>query len=114
MAQTAQQTTPKTPKAVQRRRNRKPKQSPPLRFSVPSTLNNLRGFGSCLMGSLSHFAYERFMKFSVPPESRRAIASALVAIEWMKNRTVINFRADRYTLTPELDLIKAAQFRPSE
>src|SRR5260370_42468313 len=37
------------------------------------------------------------MKFSVAPESTRAMASALFAIEWTKNRSVIDFRADKYT-----------------
>src|SRR5258708_39882245 len=49
------------------------------------------------MGSRSHLAYWRFMKFSVAPESTSAIASALFATEWMKNRSVIDFRAERYT-----------------
>src|SRR5216684_925024 len=50
-----------------------------------------------LMGSHSHFAYWRFMKFLVAPESTSAIASALFATEWTKNRSVIDFRAERYT-----------------
>src|SRR5229473_1821511 len=37
------------------------------------------------------------MKFSVAPESTSAIASALFAMEWTKNRSVIDFRAERYT-----------------
>src|SRR5258707_9095870 len=37
------------------------------------------------------------MKFSVAPESISAIASALFATEWTKNRSVIDFRAERYT-----------------
>src|SRR5229473_589396 len=37
------------------------------------------------------------MKFSVAPESINAIASALFAMEWTKNRSVIDFRAERYT-----------------
>src|SRR5258708_1973054 len=55
------------------------------------------GLSICLMGSCSHFAYLRFMKFSVAPESISAIASALFATEWTKNRSVIDFRAERYT-----------------
>src|SRR5229473_3563853 len=51
----------------------------------------------CLIGSCSHFAYLRFMKFSVAPESTSAITSALFATEWTKNRSVIDFRAKRYT-----------------
>ncbi len=54
------------------------------------------------------------MKFSVDPESRRAIASALFAIEWMKNRTVIDFRADMYTFESQLRLIKADLIRQRE
>src|SRR5258708_22706099 len=49
------------------------------------------------MGSCSHFAYLRFMKFSVAPESISTIASALFATEWTKNQSVIDFRAERYT-----------------
>src|SRR5216684_7589255 len=49
------------------------------------------------MGSCSHFAYWRLMKFSVAPESTSAITSALFATEWTKNRSVIDFRAKRYT-----------------
>src|SRR5258708_28650699 len=49
------------------------------------------------MGSCSHFAYWRFMKFSVAPESTSAIALALFATEWTKNRSVIDFHAERYT-----------------
>src|SRR5258708_8619468 len=49
------------------------------------------------MGSRSHLAYLRFMKFSVAPESTSAIASALFSMEWTKNRSVIDFRAKRYT-----------------
>src|SRR5713226_7177794 len=37
------------------------------------------------------------MKFSVVPESINAITSALFAMEWTKNRSVIDFRAERYT-----------------
>src|SRR5260370_42003553 len=37
------------------------------------------------------------MKFSVAPESTSAIALALFAMEWTKNRSVIDFRAERYT-----------------
>src|SRR5712692_8674572 len=37
------------------------------------------------------------MKFSVAPELTSAIASALFAMEWTKNRSVIDFHADKYT-----------------
>src|SRR5258708_37204622 len=59
------------------------------------------------MGSCSHFAYLRFMKFSVAPESISAIASALFAMEWTKNRSVIDFRAERYT-SPLLPCLTSA------
>src|SRR5260370_15924636 len=51
----------------------------------------------CLIGSCNHSAYLRFMKFSVAPESINAIASALFATEWTKNRSVTDFCAKRYT-----------------
>src|SRR5260370_30311102 len=51
----------------------------------------------CVIGSCSHFVYLRFIKFSVAPESISAVASALFATEWTKNRSVIDFRAERYT-----------------
>ncbi len=54
------------------------------------------------------------MKFSVAPESRRAMASALFAIEWMKNRTVMDFRADIYTFESWFCLIKADLIRERE
>src|SRR5260221_6453990 len=49
------------------------------------------------MGSRSHLAYWRFMKFSVAPESTSAVALALFATEWTKNQSVMDFRAERYT-----------------
>ena len=55
--------------------------SSPLLFVVPSTLNILRGCWSVWIGSFNHLAYERFIKFSVAPESTRATASALLAIK---------------------------------
>src|SRR6266404_3532592 len=64
---------------------------------MPSTLNSFLGNGSRLIGSFSHFAYSRFRKFSVAPESSRDIVSALFEFEWIKTRTVIDFRADMYT-----------------
>src|SRR5580658_672186 len=54
------------------------------------------------------------MKFSVAPESTRAMASALFAIEWTKNRTVIDFRADIYTLLLLFCLISADLIRQCE
>src|SRR5260370_14439438 len=66
------------------------------------------------MGSCSHFAYLRFMKFSVVPESTSAIASALLAMEWTKNRSVIDFRAERYTSPLLLCLISTDLIRQFE
>src|SRR5260370_8498993 len=54
------------------------------------------------------------MKFSVAPESRSAMASALFAIEWIKNRTVIDFCADMYTFESQFCLIKADLIRQRE
>ena len=54
------------------------------------------------------------MKFSVAPESTRASASALFAIECMKNRTVIDFRVDIYTSSLSLCLISADLIRRIE
>ena len=47
------------------------------------------------------------MKFSVAPESTRAIVSALFTIEWTVNHIVIDFLADIYTLLLLVRLISA-------
>ena len=47
------------------------------------------------------------MKFSVAPESTRAIVLALFAIEWTVNCIVIDFQADIYTLLLLVCLISA-------
>src|SRR5260221_6449220 len=49
------------------------------------------------MGKQSHFAYDKFRKFAVAPESIRAIVSALFIAEWMYNRKVIDFCPVIYT-----------------
>src|SRR5713226_1162087 len=54
------------------------------------------------------------MKFSVAPESISAIASALFAMEWTKNRSVIDFCAERYTSPLLLCLISADLIRQFE
>src|SRR5258708_3947615 len=54
------------------------------------------------------------MKFSVAPESISAIASALFATEWTKNRSVIDFRAERYTSPLPPCLISADLIRQFE
>ena len=51
------------------------------------------------------------MKFSVAPESNRAIASALFAIVWIDTHTVIDFLADIYTLLLLFCLISADLIR---
>src|SRR5258707_15842162 len=66
------------------------------------------------MGSCSHFAYWRFMKFLVAPKSTSAIASALFAMEWTKNQSVIDFRAERYTSPLLLCLISTNLIRQFE
>ena len=66
-------------------------------FRVPSTLNNLLGSVSTLIGRCKYFAYWRLMKFSVAPESKRAIVSALFDFECIKTCSVIDFLADRNT-----------------
>src|SRR5229473_693954 len=54
------------------------------------------------------------MKFSVAPESTSAVASALFAMEWTKNQSVIDFHADRYTSPLLLCLISADLTRQLE
>src|SRR6266436_5378190 len=76
-------------------------------------LNSFLRKGSRLIGSFSHFAYLKFRKFSVAPESRRDIVSALFEFEWIKTRTVIDFQADMYTLEL-LGLISADLIRLRE
>src|SRR5579863_9517346 len=71
--------------------------SSPLLLGVPSTLNSLRVIGRRRIGRWRYLAYSRFMKFSVAPESIRAMDSALLDFEWIKNRIVIDFRSDMYT-----------------
>ena len=57
---------------------------------------------------------DRFMKFSVTPESKRAVASALFATESMKKWTVIDFRANINTSSLLLCLISAKVIRQQE
>src|SRR5712675_1586091 len=63
------------------------------------------------MVSFNHLAYSRFIKFSVAPESSKAVVSALFRDEWTYVRTVIDFRMDIYTLVLSLFLIKAELIR---
>ena len=94
-------------------RSVKNRSSPPL-FGVPSTLKSRRGSDNRLIGSCSHLAYGRLMKFSVAPESSRANASALLDFEYTKNRIVIYFRIDIYTWESVLRLISADLIRQWE
>src|SRR5579863_7150157 len=71
--------------------------SSPLLLGVPSTLNNFRVIGRRRIGRCRYLAYSRLMKFSVAPESIRAMDLALLDFEWMKNCIVIDFRSDMYT-----------------
>src|SRR5579863_5482992 len=71
--------------------------SSPLLLGVPFTLNSLRVVGKRRMGRWRYLAYSKLMKFLVAPESTRAMDSALLDLEWMKNRIVIDFRSDMYT-----------------
>ena len=77
-------------------------------------LNSFHGWASSLMGNFNHLAYDKFMKFSVAPESRRAVASALFAMECMKKQTVIDLHADINTSPLLLCLISAEVIRQQE
>jgi hypothetical protein len=46
------------------------------------------------MGSCRYFAYCRFIKFSVAPESNSAMASALFDFKCIKDQMVIDFLFD--------------------
>src|SRR5713226_4053194 len=54
------------------------------------------------------------MKFLVAPKSTSATASALFAIEWTKNQSVIDFCADKYTSPLLLCLISTDLIRQLE
>src|SRR5579863_2988988 len=71
--------------------------SSPLLLGVLSTLNSLQVVGRHQMGRWRYLAYSRLLKFSVAPESTRAMDSALLDLEWMKNHIVIDFHSDMYT-----------------
>jgi hypothetical protein len=81
--------------------------SSPLLFGVPSTLKSFLGSLRCWIGMWRYFAYSRFMKFSVAPESNRAMASALFDLEWRKVRMVIDFLFDINTFEVWVRLISA-------
>src|SRR5580692_10634231 len=84
----------------------------PFLFLVPSTLKTGRGLSSLLMGKCISLAYCILRKFSVAPESRSAIVSALFLARWMNRRSCIDFRIDRYILSEPVFLIQAAWIRP--
>ena len=67
-----------------------------------------------MIGNFNHFAYDKFMKFSVAPESKRAVASALFTTECMKKWIVIDLRADINTSPLLLCLISAEVIRRQE
>src|SRR5580692_12982524 len=84
----------------------------PFLFLVPSTLNTGRGFSNLLMGKCISLAYRILRKFSVAPESRSTIVSALFLARWMNRHSCIDFRIDKYILSEPVLLIQAIQIRP--
>ena len=52
------------------------------------------------------------MKFSVAPESRSAVVSALFRDRWMNIHNCIDFRIEKYILSDPTLLIQATQIRP--
>jgi hypothetical protein len=67
-----------------------------------------------LIGSLRYFAYSRFIKFSVAPESTNAMDSALFDFECTKKQIVIDFLLNIYTSVVGLCLISADLIRLEE
>ena len=88
--------------------------SSPSWLVMPSILNSFCDSGSHLVGSLRYFAYLRFIKFSVAPESTNAIDLALFDFKCMKKWTVINFLLNIYTSIVDLCLISADLIRLEE
>src|SRR5580692_6954387 len=84
----------------------------PFLFLVPSTLKTGRGFSNLLMGKRISLAYCMLRKFSIAPESRSAMVSALFLARWMNRRSCIDFRIDKYILSEPVLLIQAARIRP--
>ena len=64
------------------------------------------------MESHSSFAYCILIKFSVAPESRSAVISALFRDRWMNTCNCIDFHIEKYILSDPVLLIQAAQIRP--
>ena len=52
------------------------------------------------------------MKFSVAPESRSAVVSALFRDRWMNRHSCNDFHIEKYILSDPVLLIQAAQIRP--
>ena len=52
------------------------------------------------------------MKFSVAPESRSAVVSALFQDRWMNRHNCIDFHIEKYILSDPVLLIQAAWIRP--
>jgi hypothetical protein len=77
-----------------------------LQLGDPSTLYSFLGSLRRQMGSCKYFAYCRFMKFSVTPESRSAMVSALFNFKCIKDRMVIDFLFDINTSIVWVCLIK--------
>jgi hypothetical protein len=65
-----------------------------LRLGDLSTLYSFLGSLRRQMGSCRYFAYYRFMKFSMAPESRSATVSALFDFKCIKDRMVVDFLFD--------------------
>src|SRR5580692_4771634 len=84
----------------------------PFLFLVSSTLKTGHGLSSLLMGKRISFAYCMLRKFSVAPESRSAIVSALFLARWMNRHSCIDFHIDRYILSETVFLIQAVRIRP--
>src|SRR5580692_704141 len=84
----------------------------PFLFLVPSTLKMGRGFSSLLMGKCISLVYRILRKFSVAPESRSAIVSALFLARWMNRCSCIDFCIDKYILSEPVLLIQATRIRP--
>ena len=84
----------------------------PFLFHVPSTLYTGQGHCSRFIGSRSSLAYFMLMKFSVAPESRSAVVSALFWDRWMNRCNCIDFCMEKYILSDPVLLIQAAWIRP--
>ena len=52
------------------------------------------------------------MKFSITPESRSAVVSALFQDRWMNRHNCIDFHTEKYILSDPVLLIQAAWIRP--